>query len=131
MPCHRARWPVPVPRTVEALVLCALLGALAPCALARQRGSQLRTVHGVVVTGADLPVGGAVVYLKNMRTMAIRTYISPSNGHYRFSGLDPNVNYEIHAEHQNLTSASHTISSFDNDMDIDIQLKVDRKKSSR
>jgi len=114
---------------LDALILCLLLGGTACYALARQSGAQLRTVHGTVVNSSGAPVSDAVVYLKNMRTLSVRTYISPHSGQYRFSGLDPNVDYQIHAEHQNLTSASHTISSFDSNPDIIIQLKIDRKKS--
>jgi len=87
-------------------------------------------VRGVVVNSSGTPISGAVVYLKNMKTLSIRTYIAPSNGRYRFSGLDPNVDYEIHAEHENLISQSHTISNFDSNPDIVIVLKVDRKRSS-
>ncbi len=112
------------------MLLLLALGIPVSPAMARQSSAQLRTVRGVVVNGSGVPLASAVVYLKNMKTMAIRTYISPSDGRYRFSGLDPNVDYEIHAEHQNLTSASHTISSFDSNSDIVILLKVDRKKSS-
>jgi Carboxypeptidase regulatory-like domain len=99
-------------------------------ALARQGSTQLRTVRGTVVSSSGAPIARAVVYLKNMRTLTVRTYFSSRNGDYRFSGLDPNVDYEIHAEYQNRTSVSHTISSFDSNPEIIIQLKIDRKKSS-
>lgn len=117
-------------RGLGTLALCFLLGSLASLALAHQRPAQLRTVHGIVVSSSNAPIAGAVVYLKNMRTLTVRTYFSSRDGQYRFSGLDPNVDYQIHAEHQNLTSSAHTISSFDSNPDIVIQLKIDRKKSS-
>ena len=66
-----------------------------------------------------------------MRTLAIRTYISNPQGQYRFSGLDPNADYRIHAEHQNLTSSTRTISSYDSRHDILLDLKVNRKKSNK
>ena len=106
----------------------ALLAVLATAASARQREEELRTVHGTVINSRNTPVPSAVVYLKNLRTMAIRTYISSQHGHYRFSGLDPNADYQIHAEHENLTSITRTISSYDSRRDILIDLKVDRKK---
>lgn len=117
-------------RGFEALILCVLVCSLGSFALARQRSTQLRTVHGTVVNSSGAPIAGAVVYLRNLRTLTVRTYFSSRNGNYRFSGLDPNVDYKIHAEHQNLTSVSHTISSFDSNPEIIIQLKIDRKKSS-
>jgi hypothetical protein len=90
--------------------------------------SELRTVHGAVLDKAENPVSSAVVYLKNVRTLAVRTYISDKSGEYRFSGLDPNVDYEVHAESDNLSSNTRTVSSFDSRKDIVISLKLDKEK---
>ncbi|PYU21943.1 MAG: carboxypeptidase regulatory-like domain-containing protein [Acidobacteria bacterium] len=90
--------------------------------------SELRTVHGAVLDKAENPVTSAVVYLKNVRTLAVRTYISDKSGEYRFSGLDPNVDYELHAESGNMTSNTRTLSSFDSRKDIVISLKLDKEK---
>jgi hypothetical protein len=103
-----------------------LFAILALPAWARQ--SELRTVHGVVLDKAENPISSAVVYLKNVRTLAVRTYISDRSGDYRFSGLDPNVDYELHAETENLTSNTRTLSSFDSRKDIVISLKLDKEK---
>ncbi len=97
-------------------------------ATAQTRESQLRTVHGTVTDRDDSPIATGVVYLKDMRTLTVKTHISDDAGNYRFSGLDPNVDYEIHAEYQDLTSAKRTISSLDGRKDIVINLKLDRKK---
>jgi protocatechuate 3,4-dioxygenase beta subunit len=97
----------------------------------KKREAQLRTVRGAVVDKQDDPIASAVVYLRNVRTETVKTYIADDTGHYRFSGLDPNVDYEIHAEHGDLTSAKRTISSFDTRKDIVINLKVDKKKSEK
>ena len=95
---------------------------------AQDRDSQLRTVRGQVLSKDDNSISGAVVYLRNLRTQTVKTYISDDAGNYRFSGLDPNVDYEVHAEHQDQTSARRTLSSFDSRKEIVINLKVDRKK---
>lgn len=113
------------------LAALALLGLLGTSATARQSSDRLRMVRGVVVNAKNEPVPSAVVYLKNTRTLAVRTYIASNEGHYRFSGLDPNADYQIHAEHQDFTSAIHTISSYDSHRDIVVALKVDRKKSGK
>jgi hypothetical protein len=118
-------------RRLLALASVAMLILLVSAAYARQEKGQLRTVHGTVYNSSDQPIGSAVVYLKNVRTLAIRTYISDHNGQYRFSGLDPNVDYRIHAEHENFTSATRTISSYDSRHDILLDLKVNRKKSDK
>ena len=103
-----------------------LLGLLFSPGWAQQ--SELRTVHGAVLDKAENPVASAVVYLKNVRTLAVKTYISDKSGEYRFSGLDPNVDYEVHAESESLTSNTRTVSSFDSRKDIVISLKLDKEK---
>lgn len=90
---------------------------------------QLRTVHGVVMDKSENPVASAVVFLKNTHTNDVRSYISDDQGNYRFSGLDPNVDYEVHAEKDNAKSVTRTVSSFDTKTDIIINLKLDKKKS--
>lgn len=98
---------------------------------ARQKDAEVRTVHGGVLDKSDNIVNGGVVYLQNKKTMVIRTYISDDQGQYTFSGLDPNVDYDIHAELNGITSATKTISSFDSRKDIVVTLKLDRKKSDK
>ena len=65
-----------------------------------------------------------------MKSQAVKTYIADEAGNYRFSGLDPNVDYELHAEHDGLTSSTRTISSFDSRRDIEVVLKLSKKKSA-
>jgi len=114
-----------------AALLMVLLAAAAAAAPADKRESQLRTVRGTVVDKQDDIIPTARVYLKNMRTLSVKTYITDDAGHYRFSGLDPNVDYEIHAEHQDMTSANRTLSSFDSRKEIVLNLKVDKKKAEK
>jgi hypothetical protein len=106
------------------------LASMLPIA-ARQKDSQVRTVHGGVLDKSDNIVNGGVVYLQNKKTQVIRTYISDQDGQYTFSGLDPNVDYDIHAELNGLTSITKTISSFDARKDIVLTLKLDRKKADK
>lgn len=118
----RARW-----------IIVPLMVALAVGSAAqdKKRQAQLRTVRGSVLDKQENPLPTGVVYLKNLRTLAVRTYIADDAGHYRFSGLDPNVDYEIHAEHQDWTSAKRTVSTFDSRKEIVLNLKVDRKKGEK
>ncbi|MGH9691071.1 MAG: carboxypeptidase-like regulatory domain-containing protein [Candidatus Acidiferrales bacterium] len=92
---------------------------------------QLRIVHGSVVDKDENPVASSIVYLVNVKTQAIRTYVADDAGNYRFSGLDPNVDYNLHAERNNLTSVTRTISSFDSSRDLEIILKLSHKKKRR
>ncbi len=94
-----------------------------------QRGSQteFRTLTGHVVGAQNEPLQKAVVYLKNTKTLAIKTYISEADGSYRFSGLAPNVDYEVYAEHEGAHSDTKTLSGFDNRKQASITLKVHSK----
>ena len=96
-----------------------------------KRDAQLRTVRGTVIDKDENTVATGVVYLKNLKTQSIKTSIADSKGQYRFSGLDPNVDYEIHAENDEMTSPTGTISSFDSRKEIVIHLKLTRKKEEK
>jgi hypothetical protein len=91
--------------------------------------AQLRTVHGIIAGKSEAPVASAVVFLKNTRSNVVRSYISDEAGNYRFSGLDLNADYEIHAEKDGATSSIRTVSSFDSKKDLVVNLKIDKKKS--
>lgn len=108
-----------------------LLSVFFTAAVAQEnkREAQLRTVRGVVTDKADASIPSSVVFLKNTRTNAVRSYIADDAGNYRFSGLDPNADYEIHAEKDGAKSQTRTVSSFDSRKDIVINLKIDKKKS--
>ena len=96
-----------------------------------QKGDlQLRTIHGTVVDKDESPAPASVVYLLNVKTQAVKTYIADNAGLYRFSGLDPNIDYEVHAEKDNMTSATRTVSSFDSRRDIEVVLKLSHLKKS-
>jgi hypothetical protein len=105
------------------LVLC-----LSAC-LAAAQAPQLRTVHGVAMDSSENAVDSAVVFLRNTHNNDVRSYITDDQGNYRFSGLDPNIDYEIHSEKDGAKSPIRTISSFDSKKDIVINLKIAKKKS--
>jgi hypothetical protein len=95
----------------------------------KKREAQLRTVRGVVMDKSESPVSGSVVFLKNMRTNSVRSSYTDDTGSYRFSGLDPNADYELHAEKEGAKSSTKTVSSFDSRKDMVLNLKIDKKKS--
>jgi hypothetical protein len=114
-----------------AMLLALLFGCTFAGPVRAQDGSpssQLREVTGVACDKDDKPVDSAVVYLKNDRTLTVRTYITGDKGDYHFSGLDPNVDYEIHAEHDDMTSANHTVSSLDGRKAMNVTLKINKEK---
>jgi hypothetical protein len=95
------------------------------------KDTELRTVRGTVVDKEEAPVETAVVYLKNMRTQDIITHLSDHDGTFRFSGLDLNVDYEIHAEREGWTSGTRSISNFDTRKEFVLTLKLDHKKNPK
>ncbi len=95
----------------------------------KKHEAQLRTVRGVVTDKSDSPISGSVVFLKNMRTNSVRSNYTDDTGSYRFSGLDPNADYEVHAEKEGAKSPVKTVSSFDSRKDMVLNLKIEKKKT--
>jgi protocatechuate 3,4-dioxygenase beta subunit len=89
---------------------------------------QTKTLTGQVTDKADAPLSGAVVYLQNSRTQAVKTFITGRDGNYRFSALSPNVDYQVYAEYQGHRSDSKTLSSFDSRSNVVLHLKVNLAK---
>jgi len=106
--------------------LCAVPAARASAPVQGSR-SEARTLVGRVVNAQEAPVQKAIVYLKNAKTLAIKTYISESDGSYRFPGLAANVDYEVYAEHEGARSPVKTLSGLDNRKQANITLKLSGK----
>ncbi|MBZ5585244.1 MAG: carboxypeptidase-like regulatory domain-containing protein [Acidobacteriia bacterium] len=107
-----------------------LLCAPALLAQGKKKGEdQTRNVQGVVTSPEDAVVGGAVVYLKNLKTLQIRSFITKPDGTYYFHGLSTDVDYEVRADskEQGLASPTKTLSSFDSRRDAVINLKLNKK----
>ena len=116
-------------RGIGCLVVALLLLAAMATAQDKKHEAQLRTVRGVVMDKSENPLSGSVVFLKNTRTNSVRSSYTDDTGSYRFSGLDPNADYELHAEKEGAKSTTRTVSSFDSRKDIVLNLKIDKKKS--
>ena len=98
--------------------------ASAPTAVLAQRGQ--RVVQGKVVDRSAAAIKGAIVYLKDTHSLAVKSYIADEQGEYRFGQLAQNVDYEIWAESDGKKSATKTISSFDSKDQLIINLKIDK-----
>jgi hypothetical protein len=110
------------------LFFCALWLSAQDKAQDKKHSSQLKTVRGVVLDKSDNPVQSAVVFLKDTHSNQVRSNITNDQGEYRFSGLDPNAEYELYAEKEGAKSQTRNISSFETRMDIVLNLKLQRKK---
>jgi hypothetical protein len=100
---------------------------LSPGPVADKNQDQIRSVVGQVLTKSDAPISEAVVYLKNTKTLTIKSFISEKDGGYRFHGLSPNIDYEIYADFQGQKSPTKTISSFDTRTNITLNIHIDQK----
>ena len=105
-----------------------LLGVLAVASPPAKNEPQTRTLTGQVTDKADSPLAGAIVYLENGRTHAVKTFITDNAGNYRFSSLSPNVDYLIRAEYQGHKSDTKTLSSFDGRSNVVMHLKINMAK---
>ena len=90
--------------------------------------SQTRLLTGQVTDHSERPLPNAVVYLKNTKTLTIRTFITDDKGNYRFPELSPNVDYQIYAESNGAKSDSKTLSSFDSRQHPVINLRISATK---
>jgi hypothetical protein len=54
----------------------------------------------------------------------VKTYIVSQDGNYRFPSLQPNIDYEVYAQHDGQKSDSKTVSQFDDRTQVTINLKI-------
>lgn len=113
--------------TTVAFVLCAVSFALSlepQFGRSKDPQDRTRTLTGRVFDRQDQPLAKAVVYLKNTKTLVVKTYIADSDGSYHFPALSPNVDYEVYAEHNGARSDTKTLSAFDNRKIVNFSLRV-------
>jgi hypothetical protein len=84
-----------------------------------------KNLVGQVVDKEGKGMPEAIVHLKDKRTLAVKTHISDERGNYRFPGLDPNTDYEVHAESKGASSPKRSVSSFDSRKEIYLVLEID------
>lgn len=114
--------------TVVAVLLLAGVGMAGPAPPERNREAQSRSLSGQVTDKAETPLNGAVVYLKNLKTLGVKTFITDAGGNYRFPGLSPNVDYEVYAEYKGHKSDTKTLSSFDSRTSVTIYLRINTRQ---
>ncbi len=112
----------------DALVVLGLLGAGSVQLAAQKKAEEtrVRSVQGVVTSASGDAVTGAVVQLKNTKTLQIRSFITKEQGEYFFNGLSPDVDFELRAEFNNTSSSTKTLSSFDGRKQAVLNLKLDK-----
>jgi hypothetical protein len=116
-------------RAITALGICIALSVSASAQddkKSKKEQSTLRSVQGVVEDNEGKAVVGAIVQLKDVRTLQMRSYITKANGEYHFSSLKVDDDYEVEARNNNMTSGAKKISIFDNRKVVIQNLKADK-----
>lgn len=108
------------------LLLSTCLMATAQPAADKKDKPQGRLLYGKVLDQQDNPVVSSVVYLTNMRTHEVKTYIVSQDGTYRFPGLT-NVDYEVYAQANNRKSDTKSVSQFDDRPQVYVDLRINTK----
>jgi Carboxypeptidase regulatory-like domain len=88
---------------------------------------ELPTVRGTVADTRGHALPSAVVYLYDDRTKMVRTYYADADGRYRFSGLNPEDDYTIHAEDDGVSSKSQTVSLSGHKWPRQLDLKIEMR----
>ncbi len=88
----------------------------------------MRAVAGVVSDESGAAVEGAVVKIKDTKSLKIRSYITQKDGIYRFNGVSTNVDYEIHADYKGKSSETRTLSVFDSRRQARVNLQLEPLK---
>lgn len=126
----RSHWRLPAAKS--ALVLALLAGGMRsapqvqPPVVGENAGTT-RAIQGKVISKEGAAVPGAIVLLKNMKTLQVRSYIAQNDGRYHFFGLSPDINYELRAENNGITSKTKSVSVFDSHKLITVNLKLAKK----
>lgn len=117
-------------RSIFAFValLVLVLAPASPFQKKKDEDAGTRSVQGAVRDQNDNPTVGAVVQLKNTKTLQVRSFITQQDCNYLFKGLSTNVDYELKAEYGGMTSAVKRLSSFDDRTKAIINLKLEQKK---
>lgn len=86
-----------------------------------------RSVEGKVINPSDAAVEGAVVQLKDTKTLRIRSYITLVDGTYHFHGLSPDTDYELKATHADSESQTRRLTVYDSRKKATMDLKLKPK----
>lgn len=86
-----------------------------------------RSIEGTVLDAHGSAVPNAVVLLKDTKTLQVRSYLAQKDGKYHFYGLSSDINYELRAQANGLTSPVKTVGVFNSHRIVSLNLKLNKK----
>ncbi|MBI5083616.1 MAG: carboxypeptidase regulatory-like domain-containing protein [Acidobacteria bacterium] len=95
----------------------------------KPRDPNTRNVSGLVSLPDGSPAVGAVVQLKNRKSLQVRSFITQTSGKYQFQNLSTGADYELKAEFKDLASSTRTLTIFDTRLDAIVNLQLEPKKA--
>jgi hypothetical protein len=107
-----------------AAAACLVVMFFASALLGQNDDTGIRSVQGVVTDASGKPVAGAVVQLKDTKSLQIRSFLTEADGSYHFSGLSTNVEYELEAKKDGVTSGKKTLTVFNTKKAATVNLKL-------
>lgn len=116
-------------RTLPAVAVIAALccgSVMADNPWKKKEVDNTRNVLGVVTNAAGDLVKGAVVQLKDTKTLQVRSFFTQQGGKYHFAGLSNNIDYEVKATYQGASSPTKRASVYDSRKDVVLDLKLDK-----
>ncbi|HLH02391.1 MAG TPA: carboxypeptidase-like regulatory domain-containing protein [Bryobacteraceae bacterium] len=120
----------PAAAALFSLALCAVqlsAGPQAQAPVVGQNSGLTRSIEGTVLSSSGEAVAGARVLLKDTKTLQVRSYIAQNDGRYHFYGLSTDINYQLRAEANGMTSKTKTVSVFDSHKVVKLDLKLIKK----
>lgn len=93
----------------------------------RREEANSRTVQGLITGADEKPIVGAVVQLKDMRSLQVRSFITQDDGTYHFSGLKGDIEYQLTAKSGDASAGPKTLSIFDSRKEAILNFKLDKK----
>ena len=132
--------PLPRLRGVLGVVAAAASLCMPLCAAGVDKGAKQsrktpppaeRIAEGEGINAAKQPIEGAIVYLENPTSLDIKSYLTDSKGHYHFSQLAAQTDYEVWAEQNGVQSKHRFISQFSSHTHFVYTLKLTPEKKKK
>ncbi|HVN78282.1 MAG TPA: alpha/beta fold hydrolase [Terriglobia bacterium] len=98
---------------------------------AKEKEKPTKSIGGTVIDSSQNSVIGAKVFIKNLKKNTTTVLITDEKGEFSVSWLDPQVDYEVHAEKGSLSSAVKTVSHYLARKNVAMSLQLVEKGSPR